>query len=211
MKTERMDTRARQDQIVEAALAIVGAQGVRAMTIERVARLVGLAPSALYRHFASKADLLMAVLNRISGEFSQALDKARTEPDALSALHGLLMGLIRNVLEHQSIPRILFSDEIDHAFPKQKERLLFTIRFFLENLAEIIRSGQGNGIIRPELDPVDIALAFVGTFQSTALMYHLNNGRFDMIHQADKNFRLFCLAVENEHSQKKDRRPHEMA
>ena len=53
----RMDTATRKRQIAEAALAVVAEHGVGGMTVARVARLIGLVPSAIYRHFADRTEI----------------------------------------------------------------------------------------------------------------------------------------------------------
>jgi AcrR family transcriptional regulator len=58
MATERLETDIRQDQITQAALGLVAAKGVAELSIAGVARRVGLVPSAIYRHFKSKDEVL---------------------------------------------------------------------------------------------------------------------------------------------------------
>ena len=62
MRAAKLHTDIRQEQIVQAALGVVASHGLRGLTVQRVARQLGLAPSALYRHFRSKDEVLTAVL-----------------------------------------------------------------------------------------------------------------------------------------------------
>ncbi len=54
---------ARADRVLDAAMRLLGQEGVEALTLQRVAREVGLVPAALYRYFPSK-DALLAALQR---------------------------------------------------------------------------------------------------------------------------------------------------
>ncbi len=45
---EKKGTEIRQEEIVSAALTLVANQGVRSMTIERIANMVGIVPSAIF-------------------------------------------------------------------------------------------------------------------------------------------------------------------
>ncbi|MBI2220156.1 MAG: helix-turn-helix transcriptional regulator [Acidobacteria bacterium] len=53
----KLDTEIRQEQIAQAALAVVARHGIRRLSIASVARRVGIVPSAPYRHFENKDDL----------------------------------------------------------------------------------------------------------------------------------------------------------
>ena len=65
MAAEKLKTTIRKEQIVEAALEVIAAQGVRGLSVSRVARRVGLVPSAIYRHFKGKQEVLDAVVSLI--------------------------------------------------------------------------------------------------------------------------------------------------
>lgn len=53
---------ARRDELVQAALEIFAARGYEAVSLREIAAAVGISHTGLRHHFASKEDLLMAVL-----------------------------------------------------------------------------------------------------------------------------------------------------
>ena len=54
MALEKLNSEVRQEQYVQAALGLVAADGLKNLSVARVARRMGLVPSALYRHFPGK-------------------------------------------------------------------------------------------------------------------------------------------------------------
>jgi AcrR family transcriptional regulator len=54
--------------IVDAALAILDAEGMDAVTMRRVAQQLGTGPASLYAHVADKGEMVAAILDRIFGE-----------------------------------------------------------------------------------------------------------------------------------------------
>lgn len=58
------------------ALAIADAEGLKAVTIRRLARELGVTPMALYWHFKSKDELLDALADRLVGEIDLAVDNS---------------------------------------------------------------------------------------------------------------------------------------
>jgi AcrR family transcriptional regulator len=55
--------------VLRASLAIADADGLDAVTMQAVARRLGVTPMALYRHVSSKADLLDALVESLLTEF----------------------------------------------------------------------------------------------------------------------------------------------
>jgi AcrR family transcriptional regulator len=66
-RTPRERTLSR-DSIAAAALAVVDAEGLDAMTMRRVAEKLGTGAASLYAHVTSKEDLLELVIDRVIGE-----------------------------------------------------------------------------------------------------------------------------------------------
>jgi AcrR family transcriptional regulator len=74
-----------RERIVSAAIALAEEAGLEAVSLRRVADRLGVTPMALYRHVASKEDLLDAMADRLYGELDLP---APDEPwwDALAGL-----------------------------------------------------------------------------------------------------------------------------
>lgn len=58
-------TEARRAEIIEGALAVAAERGVNRVTTQAIADQVGIAPSAIFRHFKSRDEILSAAINRI--------------------------------------------------------------------------------------------------------------------------------------------------
>ncbi len=61
--------RVTRDRVIDAALQIMDAEGVEAITMRRVAREVGVEAMSLYNHVADKEDLLDGVCARVMADF----------------------------------------------------------------------------------------------------------------------------------------------
>jgi len=192
-------TAIRREEIINAALTLVANQGVRSMTIDRIARLVGIVPSAVYRHFAGKSEIIAAVLTMIVGRMKHNIYEVDKEnKDSLVAFRNLLMRQIKLVKEFMVIPHILFSEEVYRENPSLKAQLHDLINGFLSALAELVHKGQKQGSIRSDLDPFRVATMFLGLFQPSAFLYHLSGGTFDVVKQVDISWKLFSAAIKND-------------
>ncbi len=59
--------RLRPDTIVDACIALADREGLEAVTLRRLGADLGVDPTAMYRHFRSKEELLTAVADRLLG------------------------------------------------------------------------------------------------------------------------------------------------
>ena len=146
MGTKKVDTEIRREQIALAALSLVEKQGLQAVTVTRVARLVGLVPSALYRHFKGKDQIIDAVLDLIEEQMITNLAEIdNPADDPVAVLRNLLMRQVQMVLQYQAIPHFLFSEEVFNGRPKRKKKF-FNLIFNILKRSRIDHSpGTGAG------------------------------------------------------------------
>jgi AcrR family transcriptional regulator len=98
-----------RDELIAAAAALLDETGdPDAVTVRRVASAVGVAPTALYLHFADRAELMVAVIEERFAEFARTIDAADPGGDPLEGL--LLRGeaYVTFALEHPGHYRALF-------------------------------------------------------------------------------------------------------
>ena len=194
---EKKVTEIRREEIIIAALTLVANQGVKSMTIERISRIVGIVPSAIYRHFNNKSEILEAVLGMIGERMKNNVIEINQENDnSLEAIRKLLMRQVQLVMEFSAIPQIMFSEEVYRENQELKAKLHEMIQDILNGLTEIVKRGQREGRIRTDMESRRIAIMFLGLFQPSAFLYHLSGGRFDIVKQVDVTWKMFSKAIQ---------------
>ena len=81
--------------VVEEALALADSEGLGAVTIRRLAKVLGVTPMALYWHFRSKDELLEGMAARIFEEVDLSVDASATWQEQLRALLASMLGVLR--------------------------------------------------------------------------------------------------------------------
>jgi AcrR family transcriptional regulator len=180
MAIEKLGTQMRQEQIAEAALSLIGSQGMKDLSVASVARRVGLVPSGIYRHFRSKDALLEAAIDLIGSRlFNNVAVACSKASDSLECLKLLLMGHVRLIRENESIPRLVFSDEVYGGHSARTAKMYGIIKKYLGEVAKVVREGQGRGQIRTDVDPDTISVMFLGIIQPGAVQGMLReHGRY---------------------------------
>jgi AcrR family transcriptional regulator len=197
MAKNRFGTDIRREQIAEAALGIVRSQGIKALNVAAVAQKLDIVPSALYRHFKSKSEIVAAVLEligtRLNAHFQQVVNR---ELDPLEKLRLLLTQHIELISGNNAIPRIIFSEEVIGGLPDKREQLFGIIEKVLDNVASIIRDGQRQGTIRNDLAAKNIAVSFMGMIQPAAIIWNLSGGEFDLVRHSQAAWKLFSDSIQ---------------
>ncbi len=198
MTAKKQSTRVRREQIARAALALVGTQGLRGLTLAAVAHRVGLVPSAVYRHFAGKDEIIDAALALIQEGLLEFVRSVREETsDAVSRLDKLLMRHVRMISENRGIVQIVFSQDFGDGHADRRARLYRGVCRYLKEVSGIIREGQAVGRIARDVDPDAAAVLFLGLVHPPALLWQMSEGEFDVAHQARRAWPLFARAIEN--------------
>jgi AcrR family transcriptional regulator len=196
MKREKLNTEVRQEQIVHAAMNLIASQGLRRLSVAAISNKIGLVPSAIYRHFKSKDDVLDMILDFIQEKLLTNIRitcKETSEP--MERLQRILKRHVETLRENRAIPRVIFTEDVFSGNPKRKNRVYGIINGFLDGLNEIIRDGQRKGQIRSDMDSKTVALMFVGMIQPGTILWFLSDGKFDISKHAKKNWNVLREAI----------------
>lgn len=197
MSTEKLNTQVRQEQIVQAALSLMAGHGLKGLNMGRLARRIGLVPSAIYRHFKNKDEVLDAVLDLIRNRLLSNVRAVYAEtPDSLERLRRLLMRHIQLIRENEAIPRIIFSEEVYFGDPERRAKLRNIIEGYLEKVQEILLDGQQEGRIRTDADAKTLSVMFLGLIQPAAILWHVSDGEFDVTRHGRKAWEVFSQAIQ---------------
>ena len=99
-----------RDDIVAAALSVIDADGLDALTMRRLGAELGVAAMSLYRHLPNRDAVLAEVVNRLAGEAIADLDPGSSWPEALTRFGTAYR---RMLLDHPRAVPLLATHPID--------------------------------------------------------------------------------------------------
>ena len=198
VSAEKLDTQIRQEQIAQATLEVIATKGLAKVSVAAVAKRVGVVPSALYRHFKGKDEVLDAAMEMILGRLLENVDAVRADPGTpLDHLKRLLDRHIRMVRKNRGIPQILLSQDFYAHRPDRRRRVYDGIQAYLARVASLVREAQRVGQADPDLDAESLSVVFLGLIQPPAILWHMSNGTFDVTRQAQRAWPLFLKAIQD--------------
>lgn len=193
---EKKSTHIRKEEIMQAALEVIGTKGVRAMTIAAIAETAGMSEANIYRHFGGKDDIYAALADFIgSAIMGRAATIAGSSRKPVEKLETIYFSHIALLAEHPGIPRFVFSEDIHLGHPGLSETLMQSIGSYVETITGIIAAGIEEGEFRAGLAPRESAVTMLGMIQFTALRSTLGNGSFAIQAEAEKLWQNFLLLV----------------
>ena len=140
--------------MVNRALQLADADGLDALTIRKLAQVLGVTPMALYWHFRSKDELLDGLAERVWSEIDTDVDDAAPWS---AQLRGLLESLLRVLRAHPAAaPVLLQTEKQNESALRATEVTLSVLRdagFDPKHASEIARSALWTGIMLVMSEP----------------------------------------------------------
>ncbi|RSM71985.1 TetR family transcriptional regulator [Amycolatopsis sp. WAC 01375] len=96
----------RRERILAAATGLFGQRGFRAVSMEEIGAAAGIAGPSVYRHFPSKAALMVAIGHRAADRLALAAERALRTDDERDALRRLAASYVHTLLH---TPELLVS------------------------------------------------------------------------------------------------------
>lgn len=196
MRAKKTKTEIRQEQITEAALHLIGSGGIHSLNISKIAEIVGIVPSAVYRHFKGKEDVINMILQRIGDRLMKNVTAAVEESEeSMECLKSLMLRHANLLAENRAIPYIVFSDSLYAGRPERKAMVNRVIVDYLGKIEDIIRQGQQKKNIRTDIDAKTVSVMFLGMILPAAVLWNFSEGRFDIIRHVKNAWPAFKRSI----------------
>ena len=162
----RLPTEARQLEIVHAVLALTAENSPDAITTQAIAQHMGLTQGAVFRHFASREAIWLAVVDWVEQNLGDALAAAVAEArDPLDGLQRLFEAHVAFIAAHPSAPRLIFNELQKPAAHPVKQRVCELLDRYRRRVAQLLAQAKAQALVDPALDEAAAATLFVGTVQ----------------------------------------------
>ena len=188
----KVETEVRRKQIAEVSLRLIADHGLEGLSIAAIARHLGLVPSAIYRHFKCKNEIIRAALESFSIKTTENLDSAKSESHhSIDLLETFLFKQIAMIREIRAMPRIIFASKLyldpltGHSIDSHRY-----IKRNLDKISDVIKTGQKKKEIRCDVNAETIALLILGIIMPAMIFWHVSDGRFDVTQHAKKSWPL---------------------
>ena len=173
-KEEAAVTRA---TLLKTALSVFSAKGYAAATLDDVAKAAKVTRGAIYWHFKSKADLYNTLVQEFSARgaavVQQAVAEGGTLIEILRRVFVRQCALIEEDKEARAVMELaLFKTGLEPELQPGRKKQLEASTALVTGLSDAMRQGIAQGMLRNDLDPADMARAFLA-FENGAIQMWL--------------------------------------
>ncbi len=160
---ERKSTEIRQEEIKKALLQIVDNEGLHNLSTRKLAEKVGVTEGALFRHFKSKREMILSIVDGVEDVLMKSLQNvAMSDASSKDRLFKFLCVHVNYLIENKGITMLLFSEAAHANDPELKARMLEVLNTQKQLAKKIIQDGIAGGEWDSSLQVENVATLYMG-------------------------------------------------
>lgn len=190
-----MELNERQFEIIQAAGKILTLSGVSGLTIKNLAKEMKFSESAIYRHFTSKEEIIIAMLDYLAQVINECLLNTNQTTDNLETK---FITLFQNQFEFfKNNPHFVvavFSDGLFQESQRINDSILKIMNIKMRSVMPIIMEGQQKGIFTNAITTDELLHIVIGSVKLQMFKWKIADFQFD-ISRAGNNMILSLLTI----------------
>ena len=193
---KRMSSEDRQSEIIRVAVELAAEKDVSSVTTQDMAEAMQLTQGAIFRHFASKDEIWLAVMHWIQKSLMSVLSKAAANAsDPLDAIERMFLAHVSFINKHPAIPRILFSELQHKKNGKMRELIQEIMSGYEGRIATLLDAAKMQSLVDAGLDSKSAAVLYIGMIQGLVMQVSIFGGKRSLLQEAAKTFPIFLHGI----------------
>ncbi len=186
----------RQAEIVNRSIELIADGGIQQLTIKNIANQLGVSEPAIYRHFKSKFDVLLAIIANFKDETEEVVQSVEnTDGGALDKIWAMFEAHISHFVDRPAVAAVIFSEETFRHEPKLIEKILEIVIRNQMILLQQLEYGQRCGELRQDIPMLHLATTTMGSFRMLIMRWRLSHHNFDLLDEAQKLWQSISLMI----------------
>ena len=182
-----MEIKERQLEIIEAAGKILTESGLAGLTTKNLAAKMGFAESALYRHFKSKEEIIVTMLQYLAADMDKRLTGCVAKLDSpVEKIKAVFNNQFDFFQKHPHFLVAVFSEGLLEESKKINAAIMQIMATKRKHLLPIIKQGQLEGVFETSAPAEDLLHIIMGSFRLHMLQWRMINFSFDVKKKGNK-------------------------
>lgn len=195
---KKQSTEIRQEQIKQAVIDIVYTDGLKGLSTRNLAKKIGMSEGAIFRHFNSKRDIILAIINDVQRDFIGALRAiAGSGKEPAQKLNEFICQTVTYLVENKGITMLLFSESSQNNDEELKTNLLQIFNEQKQLVSKIIYEGIEADIWNKAIPVENIAMLYMGIPVSLNIELILNKGELHIDNFCSRMMQLLLKILDN--------------
>lgn len=194
--TVHLDSEVRRHQIVHSARKIVATVGMHSLTMQELAKEVGVSEGAIYRHFKSKDEILLILVQDCERSLLEAiLDSTRPNEGTLDHLKHLLHRHFSTLERRKGVSFVVIAEALRFGDAQVKHATKQMVERYVDTVASILKHGVEKGEINDDVDTAAAALMFFGMIQASVTLWSFDNLAHPLAHHSAALWSMFKQGI----------------
>lgn len=182
-----MEIKVRQLEIIEAAGEILTESGLAGLTTKNLAAKMGFAESALYRHFKSKEEVIVTMLQYLAADMDKRLTGCVAKLDnPVEKIKAVFNNQFDFFQKHPHFLVAVFSEGLLEESKQINAAILQIMATKRKHLLPIIKQGQLEGVFETSAPAEDLLHIIMGSFRLHMLQWRMTDFSFDVKQKGNK-------------------------
>jgi len=188
---ERKSTDIRQEEIKQAVLDIIFTDGLKNLSTSNLAKHIGMSEGAIFRHFATKQDIIQAIIKDVQIDFIGSLRNiANSTSEPEERLNRFLCQTVKYLTQNKGITMLMFSEASHNNDAALKNNLLQIFNNQKKLVSKIILDGIALGKWDEGIPVENVAMLYMEIPVSLNIELILSGGKFHIDNFCSKMMQL---------------------
>lgn len=189
----------RQIEIIEAAGKILTRSGISGLTIKNLAKEMQFSESAIYRHFTSKEEIIVAMLEYLAHDMDMRyMQVTNSDHDALQKFKMIFENQFTFFEKNPHFVVAVFSDGLMEESVKINTTILKIMSVKMKHLMPIISDGQHKYVFTNAITTEELIHIVMGTFRLLMFKWRVANFQFDIIRNGNNMVQSLLTIIKNQ-------------
>ena len=187
----------RQLEIIEVSGKILIEKGIKGLTTKTVASEMNFSESAIYRHFKSKEEILVALLSLLKQNMNKRLTaQIKPQNSATENFQAVFTSQLNYFKNNPHFVVAVLSDGLIDESKEIKAIILQLMQNKMQLLGQILEQGKQTNEFNTEISTEDLLPIILGSFRFQMLKWKLSNFQYDITTEGNKTINNLLALIQ---------------
>lgn len=170
----------RQSEIIEAAGKIITNTGISGLTIKNLSKEMEFSEAAIYRHFKSKEEIIISMLEMLAMEMDKRFGKIDSSLPPEERLKLIFASQFEYFKKHSFFVVAVFSDGLLEESQQINQQIYSIMQVKMKHLVPIIIEGQQTAVFTSKISTEELVHIIMGAFRLQMYKWRVSHFELDI-------------------------------
>lgn len=189
----------RQNEIINSAILLIAEGGIQKLTTKNLSSRLDISEPAIYRHFSSKLDILLGILDRFESNSKEKITAlSESNMPAIAKIKEIFTGRCKEFAQNPPLAKVIFSEEIFQNEAELAQKVQGIMKFHQSEILKFIKTAQINNECTDTIPAEHIAHMTLGSLRLLVTKWRMTDYGFDIETESEKLWQSIYTLMKKE-------------